>query len=1216
MTEQIEQQQQQNGTRKSTEKRDEEITTYSDGKNVYHINDTVYIESQRPDMPYYICSIRDFKRSKKDNITVDVIWFYRPCEIPTSVYQLLLQDRSAENGSNDSILDNPVVKSRELFISDAIDVYPASALRGHVNCRAFSDVKENVLSYISEEDNWFYILRYNPESRRMANAKGEIRIGVSHQACLPECIPLSKRKKSDLKELYDTYKEELLWDPSIPKSKLMVYLRAARSITSFNGFCNDQDACPEKNSRVSEDQTIAYSYDTLHKNRYNISEALQELIRAPSPKVTTLPMTDDERKKFMRGLRSYGKTFHKIRKELLPDRTTSELVQYYYIWKKTASAITSRPHKRGGRRNHVQSRKTRTTKPKTAEASEFLDLSSCSENECMDSDESENARNLSLYACRHCYTTESPNWHHAGKPKVLLCYSCRMHFKRYGHMRALKQEDKREPPSFIYKAAFENLDEDVNKRRMRTRRSSTPVFANSTRSRQNAEVKISSRKQVTPQNCRDNSSEKDDAETKTNGSKRKNSRDSDDNQDCKKSRIQRKESDEDADDESEGDSTASSSRPDSNNQASTESSRSHSPLPHQQQQNNGSDIQNVQDANTQNTFVPIKTEELDPPMETYKETSPPSSPDVPDDVELNKKVIQRFKHNETEAGSSCSRCERIYVHKRPKKQRNPDVEAKRRDEYREREINRRREASPPPHQPAQITSHYETMRCLIQAQRDSHRFWNNNFHVPPEVHGHRSISPRDPREFMEHSNKFEHMFKTMDRPTDHRSPHAIHPLPQPHPAHPFTQRPADTPRDYRIPPNGRGYISNHVPTIEGIPRVSSVPTSLDGLSRAPSVPAGLDGLSRVPSIPANMEGMGVDRVPAIERPTIDPVTGLPHYQPQLHSHLHTHTHLHVHPDEIKYRGGQPPSESALFERHERAPPHPVRQPSPAAAPHRPRSRSREYNELKQYSDIVMHHDPHFRESLSRHHIPSSRESHLPIREEAISPSMPHEPSSVPTDPVAYYFWLKQRHPSQHVRMNTHAQVHAQAPELSPHGMPQPSRHPHELRSEHEKHINEKLLLVHSEREKQAHLEHLRLIEHEKHIRHLHQAREISSRELPPRELPPRELPPRDHIESLKMKGGEHVSTVDRPSMSFRPPDIHSPYASHFMDTMRRVHEPRPIHNRNLHDPVRYSHERAERERIAHMERIAHAERFPDRGRHERPSIFGHFKPETIDLSDD
>lgn len=54
-------------------------------------------------------------------------------------------------------------------------------------------------------------------------------------------------------------------------------------------------------------------------------------------------------------------------------------------------------------------------------------------------------------------------------------------------MRALKQEDKREPPSFIYKAAFENLDEDVNKRRMRTRRSSTPVFANSTRSRQNAE---------------------------------------------------------------------------------------------------------------------------------------------------------------------------------------------------------------------------------------------------------------------------------------------------------------------------------------------------------------------------------------------------------------------------------------------------------------------------------------------------------------------------------------------------------------------------------------------------------------------------------------------------------------------------------------------------------------------------------------------------------
>ena len=75
---------------------EEEITEYVDSaRNVtYCIGDTVYIESQRNDMPYFICTIRNFNRSKKDNISVDVCWLYRPCEIPTSVYELLSQVRS------------------------------------------------------------------------------------------------------------------------------------------------------------------------------------------------------------------------------------------------------------------------------------------------------------------------------------------------------------------------------------------------------------------------------------------------------------------------------------------------------------------------------------------------------------------------------------------------------------------------------------------------------------------------------------------------------------------------------------------------------------------------------------------------------------------------------------------------------------------------------------------------------------------------------------------------------------------------------------------------------------------------------------------------------------------------------------------------------------------------------------------------------------------
>lgn len=79
------------------------------------------------------------------------------------------------------------------------------------------------------------------------------------------------------------------------------------------------------------------------------------------------------------------------------------------------------------------------------------------------------------------FLLESPNWHHGGKSKILLCYDCRMYFKKYGQMKPLKDHEKREPPPYIYKAAFENLEEQQPYTgRMRTRRSSTPVFCGAT----------------------------------------------------------------------------------------------------------------------------------------------------------------------------------------------------------------------------------------------------------------------------------------------------------------------------------------------------------------------------------------------------------------------------------------------------------------------------------------------------------------------------------------------------------------------------------------------------------------------------------------------------------------------------------------------------------------------------------------------------------------
>jgi len=91
---------------------------------------------------------------------------------------------------------------RELFISDATDVYPVSVLRGKCvvrHCQArkyftfstvilkrtyniniFQDIKA-VREFEPTKDTFFYTLSYNPETRRLASTQGEIRVGASHQ---------------------------------------------------------------------------------------------------------------------------------------------------------------------------------------------------------------------------------------------------------------------------------------------------------------------------------------------------------------------------------------------------------------------------------------------------------------------------------------------------------------------------------------------------------------------------------------------------------------------------------------------------------------------------------------------------------------------------------------------------------------------------------------------------------------------------------------------------------------------------------------------------------------------------------------------------------------------------------------------------------------------------------------------------------------------------
>ncbi|XP_019478017.1 arginine-glutamic acid dipeptide repeats protein-like isoform X1 [Meleagris gallopavo] len=227
-------------------------------------------------------------QSKRDHLLMNVKWYYRQSEVPDSVYQHLVQDRHNENDSGrELVITDPVIKNRELFISDYVDTYHAAALRGKCNISHFSDIFA-AREFKARVDSFFYILGYNPETRRLNSTQGEIRVGPSHQAKLPDLQPFPSPDGDTV-----TQHEELVWMPGVNDCDLLMYLRAARSMAAFAGMCDGgstEDGCVA----ASRDDTTLNALNTLHESNYDAGKALQRLVKKPVPKLIEKCWTEDE----------------------------------------------------------------------------------------------------------------------------------------------------------------------------------------------------------------------------------------------------------------------------------------------------------------------------------------------------------------------------------------------------------------------------------------------------------------------------------------------------------------------------------------------------------------------------------------------------------------------------------------------------------------------------------------------------------------------------------------------------------------------------------------------------------------------------------------------------------------------------------------------------------------------------------------------------------
>lgn len=154
-----------------------------------------------------------------------------------------------------------------------------------------------------------------------------IMIGSAYQAVVPEGF--SKYGESKPYK----YADKLLWDPKgMQNEEVEQYLQSSHQIT--DGAAEGIDMLP-MGSHTRDDEQALF---VLMQCNYNAEEALKKRCATPPPPPPPSPSshwTEEECRNFENGLLTYGKDFHTIQAQKVRTRSVSEIVQFYYLWKKT-----------------------------------------------------------------------------------------------------------------------------------------------------------------------------------------------------------------------------------------------------------------------------------------------------------------------------------------------------------------------------------------------------------------------------------------------------------------------------------------------------------------------------------------------------------------------------------------------------------------------------------------------------------------------------------------------------------------------------------------------------------------------------------------------------------------------------------------------------------------------------------------------------------------
>jgi len=396
--------------------------------NMYRIGDYVYFENSSSN-PYLIRRIEELNKTSSGNVEAKVICFYRRRDISNSL--LLLADKHAKDMEEDmedtdlSDVERHQLNHKELYLSRQLDTLPATHIRGKCSVTLLNETEE-LKAYLNKSDTFFYSLVYDPGQKTLLADRGEIRVGSRYQA-----VPTNVKTDEEKAKYYtNNLPEELVWDPmkSITDDEIDRFLIVARSVGTFARALDSNGSVRQPGLHVSaasasRDITLFQAMSILHKNDYNISKALADLVPKGGPVLCRDEMEEwspSEANLFEEALEKYGKDFSDIQQDFLPWKTLRSIIEYYYFWKTSDRYVQQRRLKAAESEGKLkQVYIPHYSKPNPNQI----------RNQQNGADESK--------ACEGCFCSTSTAWFTWGPPNMgcRLCSACWVYWKKYGGLK-------------------------------------------------------------------------------------------------------------------------------------------------------------------------------------------------------------------------------------------------------------------------------------------------------------------------------------------------------------------------------------------------------------------------------------------------------------------------------------------------------------------------------------------------------------------------------------------------------------------------------------------------------------------------------------------------------------------------------------------------------------------------------------------------------------